>query len=92
MSRVKAKTGFDQYVQARMGDRKCASAYREARAEIDAVDGLMRQLDDARKAEDIRLPRTKVAGSEPGVSLSMAPTPPIRLRGVAAGDRFLASD
>lgn len=49
MIRVKAKTGFDKYVQARMRDRKFASAYREARAEIDAVDSLMRQLDEARK-------------------------------------------
>src|SRR5260370_31822038 len=32
-----------------MRDRKFAAAYREARAEIDAVDSLMRQLDEARK-------------------------------------------
>src|SRR5712692_11501211 len=43
------KTGFDKYVQARMQDGDFASAYNEARAEIDAVDGLMRQLDEARK-------------------------------------------
>ncbi len=49
MSRFKAKTGFDKYVRAQMRDRRFASAYREARAEIDAVDGLMRQLDEARK-------------------------------------------
>jgi DNA-binding phage protein len=48
MSRVKAKTGFDKYVQARMRDRKFASAYGDARAEIDTVDTLMRQLDEAR--------------------------------------------
>jgi DNA-binding phage protein len=49
MTRAKAKAGFDKYVQTRMDDREFASAYREARAEIDAVDSLMRQLDDARK-------------------------------------------
>jgi DNA-binding phage protein len=43
------KTGFDKYVQARLQDRGFASAYKEARAEVDAVDGLMRQLDDARR-------------------------------------------
>lgn len=31
-----------------MQDREFASAYRDARAEIDAVDALMRQLDEAR--------------------------------------------
>jgi DNA-binding phage protein len=46
---TRAKAGFDKYVQTRMGDREFASACREARAEIDAVDSLMRQLDDARK-------------------------------------------
>lgn len=43
------KTGFDKYVQARMGGRKFAAVYRDARAEIDAVDSLMRQVDEARK-------------------------------------------
>ncbi len=32
-----------------MQDRDFASAYKEARAEVDAVDGLMRQLDEARQ-------------------------------------------
>ncbi len=32
-----------------MLDRDFASAYKEARAEVDAVDGLMRQLDEARQ-------------------------------------------
>ena len=49
MARVKPKTGFDKYVQARMRDRDFASAYKEARAEVDAVDSLMRQLDEARR-------------------------------------------
>jgi DNA-binding phage protein len=49
MSSRKPKTGFDKYVQARMQDRDFVSAYKEARAEVDAVDGLMRQLDEARQ-------------------------------------------
>jgi hypothetical protein len=49
MSSRKPKTGFDKYIQARMKDRDFASAYKEARAEVDAVDGLMRQLDEARQ-------------------------------------------
>ena len=44
----RAKTGFDKYVQGRMRDAEFASAYTEARAEIDVVDRLMRQIDDAR--------------------------------------------
>lgn len=32
-----------------MAEDELAAAYREARAEIDAVDALMRQLDEARK-------------------------------------------
>lgn len=44
----KTKTGFDRYVQARMRDGDFASAYHEARSEIDAIDRLMRQLDQAR--------------------------------------------
>jgi len=49
MARTKSKTGFDQYVRARMRDHKFAFAYRDARLEIDAVDSLMQQLDAARK-------------------------------------------
>jgi DNA-binding phage protein len=49
MASRKPKTGFDKYVQARMQDRDFASAYKEARAEVHAVDGLMRQLDEARQ-------------------------------------------
>lgn len=41
-------TGFDKYVRARMQDREFASAYKEARAEIDAIDHLMRRIDVAR--------------------------------------------
>ena len=44
----RAKTGFDKYVQARMKTPGFASAYKDARAEIDEIDRLMRQIDDAR--------------------------------------------
>ena len=44
----RVKTGFDKYVRARMQDPEFASAYKEARAEIDAIDRLMRQIDVAR--------------------------------------------
>jgi DNA-binding phage protein len=44
----RAKTGFDKYVQGRMKTPEFASAYRDARAEIDEIDRLMRQIDDAR--------------------------------------------
>ncbi len=59
MRRAKAKTGFDKYVQARMRDRKFASAYEDARAEIAVVDSLMRQLDEARKR--VRLSKADLA-------------------------------
>ena len=48
-SMPRAKTGFDKYVQARMKTPDFASAYRDARAEIDEIDRLMRQIDDARE-------------------------------------------
>jgi hypothetical protein len=54
MASGKPKTGFDKYVQARMQDRDFASAYIEARAEIDAVDGLMRHLARATKSSPRR--------------------------------------
>jgi DNA-binding phage protein len=44
----RAKTGFDKYVQGRMKTPDFASAYTDARAEIDEIDRLMRQIDDAR--------------------------------------------
>ncbi len=44
----RTKTGFDRYVQARMQDPEFASAYKAARAEIDAIDHLMRRIDVAR--------------------------------------------
>lgn len=53
MASEKLKTGFDKYVEARMGDQEFASAYRETRVEIDAVDALMRQLDQARQGANL---------------------------------------
>jgi DNA-binding phage protein len=43
------KTGFEKYVRSRMDDPAFAKAYEAARAEVDAVDALMRQLDAARR-------------------------------------------
>ena len=44
----RAKTGFDKYVEARLRDPEFASAHEEAKAEIEAIDALMRQIDGAR--------------------------------------------
>jgi DNA-binding phage protein len=44
----RAKTGFDKYVRGRMRDQEFGFAYNEARAEIDAIDRLMRRIDVAR--------------------------------------------
>ncbi len=44
----RARTGFDKYLRGRMRDQEFASAYNEARAEIDAIDRLMRRIDAAR--------------------------------------------
>lgn len=45
---ARAKTGFDKYVDARLRDPGFAAAHAEARAEIEAIDALMRQIDGAR--------------------------------------------
>ncbi len=58
------KTGFDKYFGQRMRDPNFASEYRQARAEIDAIDTLIRALDQARE----RSGTTKAswrAGSKP---------------------------
>ena len=46
---ARTKIGFDPYLDDRMKDRGFAAEYGEARAEIDAVDGLIRELDRARE-------------------------------------------
>jgi DNA-binding phage protein len=43
------KTGFDRYFDKRMKDPTFAAEYTQARAEIDAIDGLIRALDQARQ-------------------------------------------
>jgi DNA-binding phage protein len=45
----KTKPAFDRYFKQRMENPEFAEAYREARAEIDATDTLVRVLDEARK-------------------------------------------
>ena len=50
---MKARTGFDEFFDQQMQDPKFAAAYREARAEIDTTDALIRALDDARVAGGI---------------------------------------
>ena len=45
---TRPRTTFDRYFDERMQDPKFAAQYRAARAEIDAVDGLIRALDAAR--------------------------------------------
>jgi DNA-binding phage protein len=42
------KTGFDRYFDRRIKDQSFAAGYAAARAEIDSVDELMRQLEAAR--------------------------------------------
>ena len=42
------KTGFDRYFDGRMKDKAFAAHYNAARAEIDSVDELIRQLEAAR--------------------------------------------
>ncbi len=45
----RTRTGFDRYFDERMKDPAFAAEYSEARAEIDAVDTLIRALDQARE-------------------------------------------
>lgn len=45
----RTKTGFDRYFDERMQDPTFAAEYTQARAEIDAVDGLIRALEQARE-------------------------------------------
>src|SRR5229473_2633857 len=45
---ARTKTGFDEFLEQQLKDKKFAAQYRKARAEIDAVDKLIRALDSAR--------------------------------------------
>ncbi len=47
------KTGFDKYFDSKMADAKFAAGYQRARAEIDTVDRIIRQLDEARLADQV---------------------------------------
>jgi DNA-binding phage protein len=57
----RAKTGFDKFLARQMRDRAFAKTYAAVRADVDAVDRIVRALDDARvslgmtKAELARL-------------------------------------
>lgn len=54
-----SKTGFDKFFDEQMRDPEAAAAYREARAEIDSIDALVRALDSARQSR--RLSKAKLA-------------------------------
>lgn len=50
---TRRRTAFDRYVAGRMKSREFAEAHREAKAEIDATDRLMRRLDEAREQANL---------------------------------------
>jgi DNA-binding phage protein len=45
----RTKTGFDRYFDKRMKDPSFAAEYTQARTQIDAIDGLIRALDETRE-------------------------------------------
>jgi ribosome-binding protein aMBF1 (putative translation factor) len=49
MSRRVKKTGLDKFFDDQMESASFAKNYAEARAEVDAIDGMVRALDDARE-------------------------------------------
>src|SRR5258708_373062 len=49
MAKRPSKTGFDRFVDEQMRSPSFARAYAEARAEIDAVDRVVREIDEARQ-------------------------------------------
>ena len=49
----KRKTAFDRYLDERMKDREFSREYADARAEIDAIDRIIRTLDEVRKASNL---------------------------------------
>jgi DNA-binding XRE family transcriptional regulator len=53
------KTGFDRYFESRMADPAFASSYAEARARIDAIDEVVRNLDSAR--EELGMTKAELA-------------------------------
>jgi DNA-binding phage protein len=48
-----ANTAFDEFFREQMGNPAFARAYRDARAEIDSVDALLRALDSARASKGL---------------------------------------
>ncbi len=50
---MKARSGAERYFDQRMKDPACAAAYRRARTQVDAIDGLIRALDERRMALDL---------------------------------------
>jgi len=48
-----ARTRFERRFQERMSDPEFATAYREARTEIDAVDAVVRELDAERQRQGL---------------------------------------
>jgi ribosome-binding protein aMBF1 (putative translation factor) len=45
---ARRKTGFDKFFEAQMKDREFAAGYEQTKREIDAVDRIVRALDEAR--------------------------------------------
>lgn len=50
---MKARTGAERYFDQRMKDPAYAAAYRRARTQVDAIDELIRALDERRMALDL---------------------------------------
>jgi DNA-binding phage protein len=50
---MKARTGAERYFDQRMKDPAYAAAYRRARTQVDAIDELIRALDERRVAMDL---------------------------------------
>lgn len=48
MAKKRKKTGFDKFFDEQMADAEFREGYEKIRSEIDAVDALVRALDDAR--------------------------------------------
>ena len=60
------KTGFDKYLAQRMKTPSFAKEYREERAEIDAIDQLVRALDEVRETKGLsKAALARAIGSKP---------------------------
>lgn len=65
----KPRTWYEARSRERMRDPVYAAAYREARAEIDAVDALVRELDDERKRQGLTKAALAERSGVPAMSL-----------------------